>query len=296
MEKPNDLRSSTPFDPIVASADERGGAFLQSVRSGPTPLVASVAWRTCRGLVRDENQDTFIVGPAPGFSGGILLAVFDGVGGQPGGRLASQTAADTFEKDRSAFLPSSPHSTFDAWLRSTMVRANDAVRRCGRKTQMPNMSTTATVLVAKNDRLFIGHTGDARAYRMRGGKLKLLTRDHTMVEALVSAGKTPEEAHASGWGGTILSALGIDDDTLTIDIVEASIEPGDALLLSTDGLHGVVPDYRIEQILAWNEDPSETARQLMGEAYNRRSDDNITIIVAKITKITKITKVTKDVP
>jgi PPM family protein phosphatase len=266
---------------------DRASEFCESVRdSKGLSCLVSVAWQTTVGLVRSENQDTLLAGVAPQYEAehhGVMAAVFDGMGGRPGGALASQMAAEVFADARGA--AHGRNLPFDArtWLKQTLLEAHRAVCKRGREEGMRGMGTTATVVCARNGQVTIGHVGDTRAYRLRDGHLTQLTRDHTMVQALIDSGKSRKEAVESGWGGVLCNALGVDGMTEeSFDVVETDLIQGDVLLLSSDGMHEFVPDWQIRQILDEHKRPREAARRLVHKAYEGLSSDNVSVIVAKI--------------
>ena len=266
---------------------DRASEFCESVRdSEGLSCLVSVAWQSTVGLVRSENQDTLLAGVAPQCEAehhGVMAAVFDGMGGRPGGALASQTAAEVFVNARDKMPGRAPSFSVAPWLKRTLLEAHRAVCRRGREEGMRGMGTTATVLCAHHGQVTIGHVGDTRAYQLRDGHLTQLTRDHTMVQALIDSGKSRKEAIGSGHEGVLLNALGVDGMTEeSFDVIETDLVQGDVLLLSSDGMHEFVSDWQIRQILEEHKRPREAARRLIRKAYEGVSSDNVSVIVAKI--------------
>lgn len=271
---------------------DRGG-LARPAEGGRT--VAHVAWWTSRGLVREDNQDAVLLAAAPAAgAGAILVGAFDGVGGESGGGAASRTAARSFASAASepkggrVRSASTESLDFARWLRKAMGRAHDDVRARAREDRTRGM-TTATALLTDGQEVTVGHVGDSRAYRLRGGVLSQLTVDQTMVEALarryaaddgLSREEALRKARASGWQHTILEVVGGSEDP-TVQAVTAEVCPGDVLLLSTDGLHEFVPERRLVEVLSSGSDAARIARALVEDAYAFHSDDNVSVVVVK---------------
>lgn len=146
------------------------------------------------------------------------------------------------------------------------------------------MGTTLTALaLATDDRSFtIAHIGDSRAYLYRQGALTQLTADHTWVQQQVDAGLlTPEEARRHPLASMLTRALGISDDP-EVDIIHGELEPGDLILLCSDGLTGMVDDAELAAILARDDLPLDgLARELTAAANRNGGMDNITAILIR---------------
>jgi len=281
------LASAALFHAVMKITDESGGLAVEALRAtcvtgeSTTPMWCSIAWRTSRGLVRERNEDTLLACRILDAEG-LMLGVFDGMGGLEDGQRASATAAETFARAGEADgglrrLRGATHKL----LLKAMEDANDEVFSITKKEG--RMGTTVTVAMIFDDELLVGHAGDSRAYRLRDNKLDQLTTDHTMIAALVKSGMSQEKAEASGWHNTVLEAVGVRKE-IDAEILTSDIRDGDVLLLASDGLHGVVPDYSIEQILKEKKEPDDAAYHLMKRAYQLTSRDNISIIVARVTK------------
>jgi protein phosphatase len=130
-------------------------------------------------------------------------------------------------------------------------------------------------------RAYIVHVGDSRAFYLRKGRLRQLTRDQTTGEYMVDAGAWTEEmARKAPLGGALVSALGADELTPAVGLVD--LLPGDILLLCTDGLTKHVPDERITQILAGAADAETACRELVTAALEAGGTDNVTAVVARM--------------
>ena len=223
------------------------------------------------GMVRPANQDSYLITSSS-------FAVADGMGGHAAGEVASQLALAAFRDD----LPSAPSE--DA-LRGAVSAANRAVyERSLEYVELRGMGTTLVGLALSADRAHgvLVNVGDSRAYRYRDGTLERLSRDHTYVADLVSAGQLTEaEARTHPQRHIVTRALGIEPgveiDTWLMDLVI-----GDRYLLCSDGLFGEVPDSTIASLLAEVEDPQQVADLLVGTANAMGGHDNVTVIVVDI--------------
>ena len=223
------------------------------------------------GMVRPANQDSYLITSSS-------FAVADGMGGHAAGEVASQLALAAFRDD----LPPAPSEDS---LRGAVSAANRAVyERSLEYVELRGMGTTLVGLALSADRAHgvLVNVGDSRAYRYRDGTLERLSRDHTYVADLVSAGQLTEaEARTHPQRHIVTRALGIEPgveiDTWLMDLVI-----GDRYLLCSDGLFGEVPDSTIASLLAEVEDPQQVADLLVGTANAMGGHDNVTVIVIDI--------------
>jgi hypothetical protein len=141
------------------------------------------------------------------------------------------------------------------------------------------MGTTCTVAVVSNGTVEIAHVGDSRAYLFRAGVLQQLTEDHSLVAGMVRDGiLEADEASTDGRRNIITRALGADDE-VRVDRVSIALEPGDRLLLCSDGLSGQVPDASTAEVLATEPDPARAVDRLVGLANAAGGEDNVTVVV-----------------
>ena len=236
-------------------------------------LSAHAAWRTTTGLSRESNEDAVAALAGPGW---LAVAVFDGMGGVQAGEVASALAAETVRERLSRATWSSTYA-FKVWLAETIAEANRRVYDFAMKS--PNghkgMGTTLTLAVAWAGVLGIAHVGDSRCYLLRGGELRQLTDDHTMTAALAAAGKTPEEIADSGWDEhTLVQAVGPERE-VAADVLIEPLRAGDVVVLTTDGVHGVVT-------IVANGTPAAVCRSVIDATYAAGAPDNATVIVMKV--------------
>jgi protein phosphatase len=223
---------------------------------------------------------------------GWLFVVADGVGGVAGGALASETAVTTlteFLGQATACFnrldPDKEHELLEE-LESAVHAAHRKITETygsgGRgRHATPGPATTLTMALLVPPRAYIIHVGDSRAFYLRRGRLRQLTRDQTTGEYMVSMGAwTEEQAAAAPIGGTLISAVGADEMTPAVGLVD--LQPGDALLLCTDGLTRHVSDERITELLERTTDAEAACRALVDDALAGGGHDNITVIVARM--------------
>ena len=224
------------------------------------------ASRSDVGNVRAHNEDSFIA-QSP------LFVVADGMGGHEAGEVASEIAIRTMADN----VPPAPDAEALAYA---VVMANEAVLRGAQDgTGRPGMGTTMTAALVYDDQLVIAQVGDSRAYLLHEGALQRITRDHSLVADLVEQGRlTEEEARVHPQRSVITRALG-SDPHMQPDTYRMRVEPGDRLLLCSDGLSSMIDDTAIEAILGFNPDPTAACDALVDEALAAGGLDNITVIV-----------------
>jgi serine/threonine protein phosphatase PrpC len=230
------------------------------------------------GLVRSINEDsvTFVV-PAedrdPESRNGILL-VADGMGGHSAGEVASAIAAEVVRRCFFELKGEVPDI-----LATAFAVANKAIFDYGQDhPECAGMGTTCTVLAIRSDKIWLGHVGDSRAYLLRGGELRQLSEDQTLVARMVREGTmTPEEAKTSEHNNIILQALGtapeIDPEIWSDGLL---LSTGDTLVLCSDGLHGLVDDVVIAEV-AGRYPPAEACQELIRQALQAGGHDNVSV-------------------
>jgi protein phosphatase len=240
----------------------------------------SAAWRTDSGLVRSHNED-FVAAYEPDTPDdrrrhGHLYIVADGVGGADAGEVASQYAS---ERTRHHYLAAAGRTDWGARLVDAMQGANTDLRRmAAERNDNRRMATTMVAAVIQDGRAYIGNVGDSRAYQYREGYLEQVSRDQSLVARLLEEGAlTAEEAANYPYKNVILYSIG-SEKRPPIDLYEIAMEPGDLLILCSDGLTRHVEDSEIADI-AGRRLPEEAATTLMEMARQRGGEDNITIAI-----------------
>jgi PPM family protein phosphatase len=232
--------------------------------------VVEEAARTDAGRQRLANEDAYIA-RAP------VYAVADGMGGAQAGEVAAQIAAESFETNLSA----------DGNPEERLSRvANEANRKiyelANADSSRSGMGTTLTGALISDDEVSIVHVGDSRAYLLRDGSLRQLTRDHSLVEELRRRGRlTSEEAEEHPQRSIITRALG-PDAHVDLDLHSHQARGGDVFLLCSDGLTSMVREERVREIVVKSRTLEEAVNGLVDEANRRGGRDNITVIMFRL--------------
>jgi protein phosphatase len=241
--------------------------------------------RTDVGVVRQRNEDAAYVDPDGRFA---LLA--DGMGGHAAGDVASSMAIDAVREvlerelgELSSFANAQP-ARRRRRVRNLVERciriANDAIiARSKAEPDKRGMGTTIEVVLVLGGALFVAHVGDSRTYLARDGALTQLTEDHTVAERMRRAGTwSEEEAAASPMRSALSSALGVVSG-FVIDHAEVVLEPGDRVLICSDGLYDYFSEAEITGALCGD---TVDLDGLVDEARERGGHDNITGIVLEV--------------
>jgi protein phosphatase len=279
------------------------------------PLPASVLWngppvvhcfgRTDRGRVRRENEDQFLIAqltkamqvfqsslPQPGRQlgdeRGYLFVVADGMGGHQGGEHASALAVETIEQFMlNTFkwffrLRGEEASILDEFQTALHEADSRVIHEARREPDLHGMGTTLTLAYVQGSDLFVAHAGDSRCYLYRGGELRQLTRDHTLVAEMVRRGTmSPRSAAQHSWRHIILNVVGGPEEGVEAEVLKVGLEPNDVVLLCSDGLTEMLSDERIAAVLAPEEEPRLACERLIVAANEQGGRDNITAIVAR---------------
>jgi PPM family protein phosphatase len=291
-----------------------GDAALPPEVDAPSgPIVTYAYGMTDRGLVRESNQDQFLIASptaalwvqqASGQQAGVqyadigshLFAVADGMGGEVGGAEASAIAILAVETSVLSTLSwllalrSSEHQpSVDVLseLRAALQQAD--IRVCEEAVRHPKlfgMGTTLTVAYRYRSSLFVAHAGDSRCYLLRGEKLFRLTQDHTLASDMVRKGILASEENArSGLRHIITNVVGGPKEGVSVELHRLTLQPGDVILLCTDGLTGMLTDLQIASVLRTYPEPRQACNRLLQGANDAGGTDNITAIVARCEEI-----------
>lgn len=239
-----------------------------------------IAGRSDVGQIRRRNEDSYQVFPDLG-----IAVVADGMGGHPGGdvasRIAAEAAADSLaDAVREGGIGDDFAEGFRPVMREAVLTAHRSIREeASVKPELDGMGTTLTAMVVdpETGTWIIGHVGDSRAYRLREGELLQLTRDDTWVQDQIDRGDMrPESARLSPYAHLLTQCVGLEDEPepQVLDGVSAA---GDAYLLCTDGLVGMLDDHEVARILGNGTGEPEDPLQALIEAANEAGGhDNIT--------------------
>ena len=230
---------------------------------------------THRGLVRLHNEDTFCVLSNERCD---LFAVADGLGGHRGGSIASEMAIDTIKGDFEKWKGNSG----DRFVTKAIQSANQEVFSTSQShPELFNMQTTATLVALENDSMSIGHVGDCRLYRVRNGRLNILTKDHSQAAELLRLHLiSPQEAPEHPGRHQLTRSVG-SSPFLRVDLVKEKTKPGDSFILCSDGLWSEVSDNIINDALL-ERDIEKSLEELVGRVLQAGAPDNITGILFRI--------------
>ncbi len=233
--------------------------------------------KTDVGLIRSNNEDTFLIDPQANF-----CLVADGMGGAAAGETASQIFAETAAELFADCKPTSEQETVEC-VQSTFRQANDRIlAHVAQHPEHQGMGCTAELLASTPSGFIIGHMGDSRTYRFRKGHLKQITKDHSLVQDQIDQGLiTEEQARSHSMRNVILRAVGVRPSP-ALDTLRGPIFQGDLFLLCSDGLTDMVEDKDIAQVLGHNGDLNHKADQLVELAKQAGGKDNITVVLAEI--------------
>jgi serine/threonine protein phosphatase PrpC len=226
------------------------------------------------GRQRRANEDS-VYARAP------LFVVADGMGGASSGEVASRMAVETLERG----LPDGSGPAQDR-LAARVEEANEAIHDASRMdAEHAGMGTTLTAAYIDAEEAAIAHVGDSRAYLLRDGELRQLTRDHSLVDEFVRQGKlTEEEARDHPQKSIITRALG-PEPAVEVDRQTLPLRDGDVLLLCSDGLTSMVHEDEIAPILASAGSLQEAGKRLIAAANEAGGRDNITVILLRIEEV-----------
>jgi PPM family protein phosphatase len=229
------------------------------------------AVRTDTGRQRNANEDSL-------FTKSPLFVVADGMGGAQAGEVASKAAAESFSGELPEGVP-------EGVLEQTIEGANRTIHELARKDpDLAGMGTTITAAIVdlEAEEVAIGHVGDSRAYRLRGGTFEQLTRDHSLVEEMRRKGQlTDAQAEDHPQRSIITRALGPEPE-VQVDLQTVPAQAGDVFLICSDGLTTMLDDEKIAHVLARATSLQSAVRALVDEANRAGGRDNITVVAFRL--------------
>ncbi|HEX2732727.1 MAG TPA: Stp1/IreP family PP2C-type Ser/Thr phosphatase [Polyangiaceae bacterium] len=241
------------------------------------------------GLQREHNEDSFAVVPQH-----ELYIVADGMGGHRAGdvasRLASESITDFFHRTDSddvtwPFQIEADLSDEENRLLTAIRIANRQIyEHSVRSRELRGMGTTVVgaLFSPKKKKMFVGHVGDSRAYRVRAGTIQQLTRDHSLLnDYLAAMPDMTDEQRSELPKNVITRALGMQN-TVDVDLVGDDSQPEDVYVLCSDGLSGMVDDADILLVCDTLKDPEQACRRLVTMANEHGGEDNVTAVVIRI--------------
>jgi PPM family protein phosphatase len=232
--------------------------------------IVEQAGRTDVGRQRSANEDSLVVSPP-------LFAVADGMGGAKAGEVASALAVEAVEGATESDAP------VETQLAGIVREANRRIYELAAADESRRgMGTTMTLAKLHGDEVSLAHVGDSRAYRLRGGELEQLTRDHSLVAELERTGQiTAEAAEHHPQRSIITRALGPEPD-VEVDTYTLTGREGDLFLICSDGLTSMISDDEVAAILRSSGPLDEVAEALVRSANQSGGKDNITVILFRL--------------
>lgn len=266
----------------MASGASGPALCLAALRTGTrsTNLVQlSVAAGTDVGRIRAGNEDS-LYADADQERG--LFIVADGMGGHAAGEIASEMAVQIVARDMADVRDASSAHALQVMAES-LRQANRAIfERTIVEADKQGMGTTASCLLLGQSHWVIGHIGDSRIYLLRNGTFRQLTKDHSYVQEQVDAGfLTPEQARYHPYSNVITRCVGANA-AVEPDILHGELLPGDAFLLASDGLTGMVDDAHLHKVMETRGTPGQQIGAMITDANRRGGLDNITAIVVQV--------------
>ena len=263
-------------------------------------MIAEIFGISNVGLIRHDNQDSFLIAnletgdiattSAPSLvsvhTAPFIMIVADGVGGAASGALASSIATETILSELHRWwhkVPKRTPESIETALKRGIDVANKAIYQKATTTpEHHGMGTTATLSLVLDGEAFIAQVGDSRAYLVRKGAAKQLTKDQSFVQRLIDAGRmTAKEAAQSEHRNIILQALGPEEKVVT-DFYRVKLDTDDYLVLCSDGLSNQVSADDIGRITRTAGRPQEICNALVEEALHTGAPDNVTVVAARL--------------
>jgi protein phosphatase len=282
------------------------GTETQAPSCPHVPCAVRSFGMTDRGQVRPANEDHFVIAelartlyihqaslpptePRASCHRGHAFLVADGMGGHRAGAVASALTLNSIEEfllntlRRYSNLEASEETGALRELQRAIQQADARLfEESVRHPEWLGMGATLTLAFAVNWKLFVAHAGDSRCYLFSHGALQQLTQDHTVAAELLRHGAlSAEEAARTPFRHVVTNVLGGHERGVKVELHKLALEPGDTLLLCSDGLTSMVPDGDIVAVLRSEPDPQKACERLVAEANQGGGKDNITVIVAR---------------
>ncbi|MFM8366964.1 MAG: PP2C family protein-serine/threonine phosphatase [Candidatus Nanopelagicaceae bacterium] len=225
------------------------------------------------GLHRSGNEDSALIN-------GVLIAVADGMGGHAGGEVASKVAISTLAQ----ILPllnndeMDPESLED-FLLNAILEVDDEIKFTAEANdRLSGMGTTLTAIALYRNKAYVLHTGDSRAYRLRGKEFTQLTKDHSVVQELIDAGTITEAEAAVHPQRSVLTNVLMGLGNITPLLVQYDVKAGDKFLLCSDGLTNVISNAELHKKMT----EEDALSNLISLTYERGAPDNVTVVIAEV--------------
>lgn len=236
---------------------------------------------TDTGRSRSNNEDSVAVEPKTG-----LVVLADGMGGYNAGEVASGMATSQILDDLGRWLSQAATSASDGEVRRAMTLCVDAANRAihqaaNADARNAGMGTTLVTGVFRESRLLLGHVGDSRAYRLRDGMLRQITRDHSLLQEQIDAGLISSEQAASAANKNLVTrAVGVEPD-VQLELHGHDLVSGDLYVFCSDGLTDMVADPTLEKLMRDAQSLESCATALVEAANEAGGKDNISVILVR---------------
>jgi protein phosphatase len=226
------------------------------------------------GLHRKRNEDHYLIDEDRG-----VFVVCDGMGGHKGGDVASQLAVEIVQKN---LVFTDPEQVIPALL-DTVHLANRLIYEQGQSDEtLHEMGTTLTAAVIQERKMVVAHIGDSSLFFYHDGRLSKVTQDHTLAEQMLTDGLIkPADLPTNVYNHVLTRAVGINPQ-VEVDIYQEEIQPGDWILICSDGLTDLVKEKEIVQHLSSAQTPQQAARALIDSALGQGGFDNVTVVLVSI--------------
>ena len=235
--------------------------------------------KTDVGMMRTINQDSVFISTKPVGKLQNLFIVADGMGGHKAGDVASRVAIENFVKYVCTTNMTDPANILD----SGIISINKDIYNMAKDNKdFDGMGTTFVATTIVDNHVYIANVGDSRLYLINHD-IRQITRDHSLVADMVRLGMIDKEAAKTHYKKNVITkAIGVSDDkSSTPDIFEIEIEPGDMLLLCSDGLTNMIEDYDIRKIVKTSNSIEEAIERLIEQANDNGGKDNISAVLVE---------------
>ena len=230
---------------------------------------------TDTGRVRTANQDYVYASVEPVGSLPNLFVVADGMGGHQAGDYASRYIVENLV----SYLQYTENSQIVPLLREAILKVNTMLyHEAKEKPEFSGMGTTLVAAVADENTLYVANVGDSRLYLVRD-RIRQVTRDHSYVEELVSLGRLERGSKDYKEKKNIITRAVGTEDKLLVDFFEVGLEPGDYILMCSDGLSNMLEDAEMEEIIGSDLELQEKAEKLITVANDNGGKDNIAVVL-----------------
>lgn len=230
---------------------------------------------TDTGRVRTANQDYVYASVDPVGSLPNLFVVADGMGGHQAGDYASRYIVENLV----TYLQYTENSQIVPLLREGILKVNTQLyQESKEKPELSGMGTTLVAAVADENTLYVANVGDSRLYLVRD-RIRQVTKDHSYVEELVSLGRLERGSKDYKDKKNIITRAVGTEDKLLVDFFEVGLEPGDFILMCSDGLSNMLEDVEMEEIVGSDLELEEKAEKLITVANDNGGKDNIAVVL-----------------